>query len=62
MIATASLTNPYPKTIEKSLGYSWGLIIVNAATASEAQMVALNLTTSVRGNLIDSLKLLHFLI
>lgn len=43
MIATASLTMPSPNTIAKSLGYLLGLIIVRAATESEAQIVALYL-------------------
>lgn len=40
-MATASLTIPSPKTIENSFGYLAGLIIVRAATESEAQIVAL---------------------
>lgn len=40
MMATASLIIPSPNTIEKSFGYSPGLIIVNAATESVAQIVA----------------------
>lgn len=43
IIATASLTIPYPKITEKSLGCYEGLIRVNAATESVAQIVALNL-------------------
>lgn len=43
MMATASLTIPYPKITEKSLGCYDGLIRVKAATASVALMVALNL-------------------
>ena len=43
-MATASLIMPSPKTIENNLGYYLGLIIVNAATLSVAQIVALNLT------------------
>lgn len=42
-MATASLTIPSPKTIEKSFGYFAGFIIVNAATESEAHIVALYL-------------------
>jgi hypothetical protein len=41
IMATASLTIPYPKTIENSLGYLSDLIMVNAATESVAQIVAL---------------------
>lgn len=37
---TASLTIPSPKTTLNNLGYFSGLIIVNAATLSEAHMVA----------------------
>ena len=43
MMATASLTIPYPKITENSLGCSDGLIRVKAATESVALMVALNL-------------------
>ena len=43
MIATASLIIPSPNTIENSLGYLLGLIMVKAATESEAQIVALYL-------------------
>ena len=46
MIATASLTNPYPKMIENSLGNSLALMRVREATLSEAEMVALYLTMS----------------
>ena len=44
MIATASFIIPSPNTIEKSFGYLLGFIIVNAATESDAQIVALYLT------------------
>lgn len=43
IIATASLTIPSPNTIENSFGYVFDLIIVKAATESEAQIVALYL-------------------
>ncbi len=46
MMATASLTMPYPKMMEKSLGYFAGLMSVSAATESVAEMVALYLTMS----------------
>lgn len=42
-MATASLTIPSPKIMENSFGYLLGLIIVSAATESEAQIVALYL-------------------
>lgn len=44
MIATASLTMPYPKMIENNCGNSLDLIRVSAATESVAEMVALYLT------------------
>lgn len=44
MIATASLIIPSPNTIENNFGYLLGLIIVKAATESDAQIVALYLT------------------
>lgn len=40
IMATASLTMPSPKTIEKSLGNFLGFIMVRAATESVAQIVA----------------------
>ena len=43
IIATASLIIPSPNTMENNLGYLLGLIIVKAATESEAQIVALYL-------------------
>lgn len=43
IIATASLTMPYPKMMEKSLGWVAGLMRVRAATESVADMVALYL-------------------
>lgn len=46
IIATASLTIPYPKITENSFGCSDGLIRVKAATESVALMVALNLIIS----------------
>jgi hypothetical protein len=42
MIATASLTMPYPKITENNFGCSEGLINVKAATESVALIVALN--------------------
>ena len=44
MIATASLTSPSPKMIEKSLGNSLALRRVREATLSEAEIVALYFT------------------
>ncbi len=41
MMATASFIIPSPKTIENNFGYLFGFIIVNAATESDAQIVAL---------------------
>ncbi len=46
MMATASLTIPSPKIIEKSLGNCEESISVSAATESVAEMVALYLTMS----------------
>lgn len=46
IIATASLTIPSPKIIEKILGNSEDLMSVRAATESVAEMVALYLTMS----------------
>lgn len=43
MMATASLIIPSPKTMENNFGYFVGLIIVSAATESDAQIVALYL-------------------
>lgn len=43
MMATASLTMPYPKMIEKSFGCIDELMSVRAATESVAEMVALYL-------------------
>ena len=40
MMATASLTIPYPKIMEKSLGCMTGLMRVRAATESVADIVA----------------------
>lgn len=62
MMATASLIMPSPKTIENSLGYLAGLIIVSAATESEAQIVALNFTISAVVSLISKLTSESFLI
>lgn len=42
MIETASFNRPSPKTMLNNLGYLSALIIVNAATASEAHIVELN--------------------
>ena len=47
MIATASLTIPYPNIIENILGNSDDLIKVKAATESVADMVALYLIIKV---------------
>lgn len=55
MMATASLTMPYPKMMEKSLGYLAGLMSVSAATESVAEMVALYLTMSAMFMYYDSL-------
>jgi phosphoenolpyruvate-protein kinase (PTS system EI component) len=52
IIATASLTMPSPKTMEKSLGYLAGLIIVSAATESDAHIVALYLNINAVVNFI----------
>ena len=62
MIATASFTIPSPKTIEKSLGYLFGLIIVRAATESDAQMVALYLMINAVDSTISVLIFPHYLI
>lgn len=43
MIDTASFTIPSPNTTLNSFGYLLGLIIVNAATESVAQIVAANI-------------------
>ena len=59
IIATASFINPYPNTIENNLGYSCGFMIVKAATASEAQIVALNLTIKDKSRLMCSSKFDH---
>lgn len=62
IIATASFIIPYPKTIENNLGYLLGLIIVRAATESDAQMVALYFTIRAVDKSIFSSKLFHLLI
>lgn len=51
IIATASLTIPYPKMTENNLGCYWGLIKVNAATESVALIVALNLIINAVDNI-----------
>lgn len=58
-MATASFINPSPKTIENSFGYSCGLMMVRAATASDAQIVAENFTINDISNLMCSLKSDH---
>lgn len=50
---------PSPKTIENNLGYLLGLIIVRAATESEAQMVALYLMIKALGKVILQSKLVQ---
>lgn len=62
MMATASLIIPSPNTIEKSLGYLVGLIMVRAATESDAQIVALYLTMRAVVNFTYKLKSDSFLI
>jgi hypothetical protein len=43
IMETASLIIPYPNTIANNFGYLLGFIIVNAATESDAHIVALYL-------------------
>ena len=61
IIATASFTIPSPKTIENSLGYFWGLIIVRAATESVAQIVAENKRITVVPSYMTSLVLVFII-